>query len=93
MPAEAKEEEVCRMAREQAGYIASFHPAAVLCQGESCYTYALVDRLLNQGIKVLAACSRRRVREYRTADGQLHRDSVFEFVGFREYSRAINMAG
>lgn len=81
------------MAREQAGYIASLHPAAVLCQGESCYTYAMVDSLLNQGIRVLAACSQRQVREYRTADGQLHRDSAFAFVGFREYSRALNKAG
>lgn len=90
VPAEAKEEEICRLACEQAGYIASLHPAAVLCQGESCYTYAMVDSLLHQGIRVLAACSQRQVREYRTADGQLRRDSAFEFVQFREYSRALN---
>lgn len=92
VPAEAKEEEICRLTREQAGYIVSLHPAAVLCQGESCYTYAMVDSLLHQGIRVLAACSQRQVREYRTADGQLRRDSAFEFVQFREYSGTVNKA-
>jgi hypothetical protein len=62
-----------------------WQPAAVLCQGEYCYTYAVVHRLRDAGITVLAACSERMVEERQEADGSVRRVSRFCFTRFRRY--------
>ena len=71
---------VMRMAKDYAEMILLMHPAVVLCQGEFCLTYHVVQRLKEKGMKVLAACSERIVEE---KDGR--KVSVFVFRGFREY--------
>lgn len=71
-------------------------PSAVLCQGESVFTYMLVNSLLNKrlgahrwesglrNLKVVSAVSERRVVEI--VEGEVtQKKSEFFFEGFREY--------
>ena len=62
-----------------------YHIAAVMCQGEFTLTYAIIRKLKEKGITVLAACSRRRVEEITNADGSSQKQAVFSFEGFREF--------
>lgn len=59
-------------------------PDCVLCQGEFCLSYAVIECLKAEKIKVVAACSRRVVEEISMATGT-KKISKFEFVQFREY--------
>ena len=86
VPADWDTGRVEKLAAEYAAEFIALHPAAVLCQGEFCYTYALVRRLQTAGIVVLAACSRRVVEERQDQQGNTCRNSIFEFVRFRTYS-------
>lgn len=83
--AEATTEEVRELVREQAEKIMSMEPAAVLCQGEFNYTFAMVERLKTLGVKVVAATSERTVHEEIMPDGSTRQVSTFRFVQFREY--------
>lgn len=65
--------------------IASFHPKAVLVQGEMTLTYNVVKGLKEKGILVLCACSSRVAHEEHLDDGQIIKNSVFKFIQFREY--------
>ena len=65
--------------------IAEIDPAAVMLQGEYIFTYRLICRLKEAGIRVIASCSERRTIEYINDDGMTARKSEFEFVGFKEY--------
>ena len=67
------------------GIILENEAAAVMLQGEFVFTYRLVRALKERGIKVLSACSERRVVERVDAEGKTQRVSEFEFVQFREY--------
>lgn len=67
------------------GEIVRSHPAAVMCQGEFTFTYALVRRLKEKGITVLAACSRRQTEEIAAEDGSTKKRVIFTFECFREY--------
>ncbi|MBP3339323.1 MAG: hypothetical protein J6L69_07960 [Lachnospiraceae bacterium] len=60
-------------------------PEVVMCQGEFTLTYALVDKLKNKNIKVVAACSKRCVEEQIMPDGTVKKSSRFKFIQFREY--------
>lgn len=60
--------------------ILALYPRAVLCQGEFCLAYQVITKLRKKGIKVLAACSERIVREA----GQ-RKEVQFVFRQFREY--------
>lgn len=81
----ASEDEVDHLADIYAEKIVTYQPAMVLCQGEFTYTYALVQRLHQHGIRVTAACSERIVEEKLEEDGSTRRLSRFYFVRFREY--------
>ena len=83
--ADCSEAELAGMADRQVAAILAMNPAAVLCQGEYCYTYAVVSRLLRAGVTVLAACSERVVEESREEDGSIRRVSHFIFSRFRQY--------
>lgn len=83
--AEATAEEVRELVRAQAEKIMEMEPAAVLCQGEFNYTFALVERLKRLGVKVVAATSERTVLEETMSDGSTRQVSTFKFVQFREY--------
>lgn len=87
IPPQWNEAEVQRMARSCADTILAMNPAAVLCQGEFTYVYALIQLLRQQHILVLAACSERVSEEYIGEDGISHRISRFQFVQFRQYGK------
>ena len=81
----ATHDEVLSIATEYAEKIISLKPAAVLCQGEFTYTYALTRLLLSKQIPVFAATSRRISEEITTTDGTNCKISVFRFIQFRPY--------
>ncbi len=56
---------------------------AVLCQGEYSFCFAVTNLLKNSGVKVLCACSERRVVEEFDGKKTLKR-SEFHFIGYRE---------
>lgn len=81
----ATAEEVRQLAQRNAEKILELEPAAVLCQGEFNYTFALVERLKSSGVKVVAATSERIVISEILPDGSTRQISTFRFVQFREY--------
>ncbi|MBQ6298635.1 MAG: CRISPR-associated protein [Selenomonadaceae bacterium] len=83
--ADATTAEVRELVRENMEKIMTMKPAAVLCQGEFNYTFALVEQLKSLGVKVVAATSERTVQEEIMPDGSTRQVSTFRFVQFREY--------
>lgn len=83
----SSEEEIKRLAMKIAGEILALRPDAVMCQGEFTLTFSLVDFLLEKGVRVVAACSERKVQELIREDGTCEKKAQFQFVGFREYVR------
>ncbi|MBO4779506.1 MAG: CRISPR-associated protein [Selenomonadaceae bacterium] len=81
----ASAKEIDKLVAENLEFILTLKPAAVLCQGEFNYTFALVERLKNFGVTVLAATSERVVTTEILADGSSRQISTFRFVQFREY--------
>lgn len=81
----ATTEEVGEFVEENLERILEHEPAAVLCQGEFNYTFALVERLKNFGVKVLAATTERVAVNEILPDGSGRQVSTFRFVQFREY--------
>ena len=81
----ASAEEVRELVGENLERILSFKPQAVLCQGEFSYTFAMVERLKNLGMTVVAATTERVSHEEILSDGSTRRISNFRFVQFREY--------
>lgn len=77
----AGERDVEALGEECCERILRMEPAAVLCQGEFSLTFFVVTRLREKGIKVLTACSERKVVQ----SGKI-KSSMFEFTGFREYT-------
>lgn len=77
----ANEAEIAKLADDAVEKILSMNPAAVLCQGEFTLAYAVINRLKNHGVKVVAACSTRIVDV--TEDGK--KVVTFCFERFREY--------
>lgn len=82
---EATAEEVREVVGIYLEKILAQEPAAVLCQGEFNYTFALVEQLKNFGVKVMAATSKRVTSEEVLPDGSTRQVSTFRFVRFREY--------
>lgn len=72
------------LADKYAKDISELKPECVMCQGEFCFTYAIVKRLKDMHIKVVAACSERVVKEQIT-DKETKKISIFKFIQFREY--------
>ena len=85
IPADGGEEEVRRLAEENARTILAYRPSAVLVQGEFSYTFALVSILKEAGIPTLSACSERHVSERTDENGETVRESRFAFRRFRTY--------
>lgn len=81
----ASEEEVIKLVQSNLEKILAAKPAAVLCQGEFNYTFAMVERLKNFGIMVMAATSERTTHEETLPDGTARQISTFHFVRFRKY--------
>ena len=74
------EQSVDDLARERTEEILSFHPAAVMCQGEFGLSFAVIRKLLDAGIVVLYACSERKVH----VNGNV-KSVQFDFVRFRRF--------
>lgn len=77
--------QVGALADTVAAEIIAKKPAAVLCQGEFTYTFALIERLRKVGITVVAACSERVVHETVDEEGVSHKTAEFSFVQFRQF--------
>ncbi len=83
--AKTSEEEIRSLADRVVCDIAALKPDAVMCQGEFTLTFSVVERLKEQGILTLAACSERVVEEHIGENGEYEKAAVFRFVRFREY--------
>ena len=81
----AESEEIALMADACVEKIRDFEEPTVLVQGEFTLVFAVVTRLKEEGIRVLAASSERQVVEMKSEDGALIKKSVFRFRRFREY--------
>lgn len=81
----ADRKEIQKKAQHVVDRILGLRPDAVLCQGEYILNYAIVKRLKELGIMVVAASSERMVEERRMPDGSTQKVSRFSFVRFREY--------
>lgn len=79
-----KEAEILEMADKITSEILQLHPDYVMAQGEFTLTYAVIRRLKEHNIPVLAASSERNVMET-VEDGKRKKIVSFEFVQFREY--------
>lgn len=73
-------ESVAALSEKMVSRIMQKHPKAVLCQGEFCLAYQIVRDLQEKGVLVVAACSKRMVKE----DGN-QKLVTFKFEQFREY--------
>lgn len=85
IPADADSKTIDDLVEKYYQKIMELKPNAVMLQGEFCFTYRLTTRLKKTGVTVLAACSDRKVIEKVSEDGSTVKQSVFEFVQFREY--------
>ena len=65
--------------------IIAMNPAAVLCQGEYSYTYAMINYCEKNNIPVLAAASARIVEEIVADDGTTQKILLFKFIRFRQF--------
>ena len=81
------EQEVKDLAEKYIDEILNLHPAAVMCQGEFTLTFYVVSKLLEQGVKCLASCTKRITEEEIMPDGSTVKKSRFLFEGFREYQK------
>ena len=78
-------DEIDVLVQEYLDKLSGYDIAAVMLQGEFVFTYRLVNALKSKGITVLSACSERKAAEHTESDGRTRRESIFEFVQFREY--------
>lgn len=65
--------------------ILKYDNPVVMVQGECVFTYRLVKRLKEDGLKVIASMSERKTIEHVNENGETLRQSVFDFVRFQEY--------
>ena len=85
VPPDSSEKEILNQAEASVEKILALNPSVVLCQGEFTLVFAVVNRLIQNGIRVVAACSERDVSEENTDDG-IKKTVYFDFVRFRDYS-------
>ena len=84
---EATEEELEQTALGLLRRIGEMKPDAVLVMGEFSLVFMLVDALLDDGIPVLTAASRRVTAEHTQEDGTVMKTARFDFACFRPYLR------
>lgn len=77
-------EDIANLALTYLDKILALNPECVMCQGEFCFTYEMINLLKKENIKVVAACSERKTIE-KIIDDKNQKISIFEFVQFREY--------
>lgn len=83
-----------RLAEDSIEKILSYKPAAVMCQGEFTLTYAVTTMLKRKGVTVVVACSDRKSKETILDDGTTQKQSIFDFVRFRDINknRIVNLS-
>ncbi len=84
IPADYTKEQILTLVDEYINRIKSMNPDTVMCQGEFTFTFNIVNAMKKEGIRVVSACSERRVKEY-VEDGVCKKKVEFVFAGFREY--------
>lgn len=77
-------DEVKELALSYLAKIKALKPSCVMCQGEFCFAYEMINLLKKENIKVVAACSERKTVE-KQIENVSEKTSIFEFVQFREY--------
>lgn len=82
--AHADRKAVQDLAEHYVAMILEKQPECVMCQGEFCLSYHVIERLKKTGVRVVAACSERVVEEVYGKTGT-EKKSVFQFIQFREY--------
>ncbi len=82
---EASAEKISDLAEIYLKKIIEVDEPVVMIQGEFTFSYALIRRIREKGITAVAGCTKRKVEERVMPDGTAVKNSVFEFVGFREY--------
>lgn len=85
VPPDFDETAVAELVAKNLREILKLNPAAVLCQGEFNYTFAMVAALKSKNIPALAATTERVTSEISLPDGSTAKSSVFKFVRFRRY--------
>lgn len=78
-------QELRRLTDEYAERIEALRPDAVMAAGEFTFLFMLVDRLLQDGVRVLCTCSRRETKEIMRPDGSTEKTAIFCFERFRPY--------
>lgn len=78
-------QELRQLVQEYSAKIKAMKPEAVLAAGEFTFLFMLVDKLLQDGVKVICSCSRRQTIERKLPDGSNEKKSIFTFERFREY--------
>lgn len=81
----ANEVEVHDLAEEYVRKIMEKDPCAVLCQGEFCLAYQVINMLKERNITVLAACSERNVTEHNVQGKEVKKEVIYQFRRFRKY--------
>ncbi len=89
---DATEEELEQTALRLLRQIGEMKPDAVLVMGEFSLVFMVVDALLNNGIPVLTAASRRVTTERPQEDGTVVKTAQFDFACFRPYRRLKSRA-
>ena len=77
---EGDEDYIAALAEDSVARIMKHQPKAVLCQGEFCLAYQVIEKLKASQVTVLAACSQRCVKEAGN-----RKEVFFCFVRFRKY--------
>ena len=79
-------EDLQKCVEEYTAKIEALKPDAVLVAGEFTLVFMLVDKLLQDGVKVVCSCSKRMTVEKKLPDDSNEKVSQFVFEKFREYS-------
>ncbi len=82
VPATATEEEIRLLCESTVQRVLEYQPSAVMCQGEFTLAFQLINRLLDEKIIVVAACSERKVKETGNK-----KESYFLFSKFRRFDK------
>ncbi len=85
IPVDIRSEEIDALVAEYLDKINNFQTDAIMVMGEFVFCFRLITALKQQGKKVLASTTERRVIELRQEDGTVTKTSEFVFCGFREY--------
>ena len=78
-------EDLRKIVQDCAEKIEAMNPTAVMVAGEFTLIFMLVDKLLQDGVKVICTCSRRLTTERKLSGDSNEKTSIFVFERFREY--------